>query len=918
MSQDPPICKVSRKHGPAFFIAIALLCAALTVLGWRSSASATTLRQAASPSCANSAAILDPEPADLVADCETLLGLKDELAGEASLNWNAALSMSDWEGITVDHARVSELALGGKGLSGRIPAELSNLTNLTRLDLSFNHLTGNIPVALGHLTNLTRLELVANQLSGEIPGELGALTNLEVLFLSFNQLTGTIPAELGNLSNLNRLVLVGNDLSGEIPGELGALTNLEVLFLSFNQLTGTIPAELGNLSNLNRLVLVGNDLSGEIPGELEALTNLEALLLSFNQLTGPVPPALGNLANLRGLDLFVNELTGTIPAHLGNLSKLESLSLGDNHLTGTIPVELGRLTNLRHLSLRDNQLTGLIPPALAKLTKLERLYLGDNDLTGIIPTWLADLTKLDSLNLSGNQLTGPVPVELATLTNLTRLWLSFNRFTGTVPVELGALTNLTDLHLSFNQLTGTIPTELGALTKLTSLNVSNNQLVGTIPAELANLTILSELVLSDNQLEGNIPAELGKLINLHVLYLHSNDLTGTIPAELGDLTNLTLLNLSDNNLTGPIPPELDNLVPPAGNLSNVRISTGNLGMCGPIPPALHAFSPTEPSYVNDLDSDNHPTGTLGSCSPLSEPELVAEAKEGVVELSWHLVSGAVRYELWVWWDKDTGWQQIGGDSLTGTRYRHESVSVGTKYFYVILAVNAAGEKSAWPGQERSYHHFSATVVDPSVSTPPSVPTLEADPRENSVDLSWQEVTGAVRYELWVWWNSDTSWQQIGGDNLTGTTFSHKEVATGTKYYYTILAVNAAGEKSAWPGKERSYHHVSATVPGPSATSPLSEPTLEAVASEGEVELSWTEVSGAERYELWVWWNGTSRWQQLGGDNLTDSSYRHSDVSAGTTYYYTILALNAVGEKSAWPGEERSYHHVSVTVPAVQP
>ena len=98
-------------------------------------------------------------------------------------------------------------------------------------------------------------------MSGEIPAELGNLSNLISLDLGFNQLSGEIPAELGNLSNLEDLDLSFNQLSGEIPPELGNIPNLEDLDLSFNQLSGEIPAELGNLPNLS---LDGNQLSGRI------------------------------------------------------------------------------------------------------------------------------------------------------------------------------------------------------------------------------------------------------------------------------------------------------------------------------------------------------------------------------------------------------------------------------------------------------------------------------------------------------------------------------------------------------------------------------------------------------------------------------------------------------------------------------
>ena len=122
-------------------------------------------------------------------------------------------------------------------MSGEIPAELANLSNLEDLDLSDNQLSGEIPAELGNLSNLEDLDLSDNQLGGEIPAELGNLPNLRLLFLQGNQLSGEIPIELGNLPNLWSLHLADNQLSGEIPIELGKIPNLS---LDGNQLSGRI------------------------------------------------------------------------------------------------------------------------------------------------------------------------------------------------------------------------------------------------------------------------------------------------------------------------------------------------------------------------------------------------------------------------------------------------------------------------------------------------------------------------------------------------------------------------------------------------------------------------------------------------------------------------------------------------------
>ena len=211
---------------------------------------------------------------------------------------------------------------------------------------------------------VAELNLYNNQLSGKIPRELGNLSNLTNLYLVNNQLTGPIPEELGNLSNLRELLLHINQMSGEIPVELSNLSNLTDLYLDSNRLAGPIPSELSNLSNLIGLHLSTNQLTGAIPRELSRLSNLARLDLADNQLSGTIPAELSNLTSLTSLTLYSNRLTGEIPQELGNLSNLFRLTLHNNQLTGRIPRELGNLSNLTHAYFAGNRLTGCVPSGL--------------------------------------------------------------------------------------------------------------------------------------------------------------------------------------------------------------------------------------------------------------------------------------------------------------------------------------------------------------------------------------------------------------------------------------------------------------------------------------------------------------------------------------------------------------------------
>ncbi len=630
--------------------------------------------------CDGGTAVADPgSNPGLVADCKVLIAIRDELAGTGSLNWDTQLTMTSWRGVRVlgSPSRVQVLDLKLSQLTGTIPAQLSQLSQLTELNLYGNHLTGPIPVELSQLSQLQRLVLYNNQLTGPIPVELSQLSQLEWLNLYGNQLTGPIPVELSQLSQLEWLNLYGNQLTGPIPVELSQLSQLQRLNLQHNQLTGPIPVELSQLSQLEWLILGGNQLTGPIPVELSQLSQLEWLILQHNQLTGPIRAELSRMDGLRGLDLYNNQLTGPIPVELSQLSQLEWLYLGGNQLTGPIPVELSQLSQLRRLILGGNQLTGPIPVELSQLSQLEWLYLGGNQLTGRIPVELSQLSQLQRLYLHGNQLTGPIPVELSQLSQLQRLYLYRNQLTGPIPVALNQLFQLRRLDLGQNQLTGPIPVQLSQLrlqwldladnqltgtlpewptdythSNLLELDLSGNQLTGSIPRGWTQLNSLQRLDLAgnqltgilpewlsslqwslqwldlaDNQLTGTLPAWLSWLTNLQGLHLQHNQLTGRIPTELGLLSDLEQFSFRGNQLTGPLPTELN-------HLPDVYVLNMAASMVGPGQMKVTWDDPGDPtaSYEYRL---RDAARTWTGWAEIKDPKATLRAGEGVT-IEWAL------------------------------------------------------------------------------------------------------------------------------------------------------------------------------------------------------------------------------------------------------------------------------------------
>ena len=280
------------------------------------------------PGCAGSDAVSGYDGDGIVADCEALLASRDILRGERTLNWNRDLPIDEWEGVVIGADRVWGIDLGETGLSGSLPAELGNLSELGYLWLYDNELSGSIPPELGNIASLQSLSIDRNRLSGPVRPELGKLVNLSYLSLGLNELSGPIPPELGNLKSLETLWLPYGRLSGSIPPELGELSNLKSLVLAVNHLSGTIPSELDSISNIENLDLAGNRLSGPIPPELGSLKTLNNLRLNHNRLSGEIPNTIASLINLELLHLRGNLFSGCVPGELFDVEENDLGQLG--------------------------------------------------------------------------------------------------------------------------------------------------------------------------------------------------------------------------------------------------------------------------------------------------------------------------------------------------------------------------------------------------------------------------------------------------------------------------------------------------------------------------------------------------------------------------------------------------------------
>lgn len=106
---------------------------------------------------------------------------------------------------------------------------------------------------------------------------------------------------------------------------------------------------------------------------------------------------------------------------------------------------------------------------------------------------------------------------------------------------------------------------------------------------------------------------------------------------------------------------------------------------------------------------------------------------------------------------------------------------------------------------------------------------------------------------------------------------------------------------------------------PHATHAQNGPVLDAPALTADdakanrVEISWSAVDGAARYELWRLEKGADGWILI-GDALTGTTHTDTDVEAGKTYFYTARGLTADGAEGAWSDYSSEEARATVAAP----
>jgi len=260
-----------------------------------------------------------------------------------------------------------------------------------------------------------------------------------------------------------------------------------------------------------------------------------------------------------------------------------------------------------------------------------------------------------------------------------------------------------------------------------------------------------------------------------------------------------------------------------------------------------------------------------------------------INLSWTADPLADHYDLRYW--TGTEWERIGGDIQTNS-YTHEDLTSGSRYFYIVRAVNDDGN-GPWQSQPYPSAQLAATTTVPQLM-------LEHLSRER-VKLTWTQVGEGAQYDLQrmtdvaATGGTDVAWARLPDGLLTGDEYIDEaavyvEGSEGTTYRYRVFAVV--------DGDQGDFSNVmSVAIPSSGVLPPVPGNLAASATNSTTVVVTWGDVPVAASYML-SFKTDDGDW----GNAFTASSpYTHSGRSPGTTYTYRVKSKNVNGE-SGWSAE----------------
>ena len=290
---------------------------------------------------------------------------------------------------------------------------------------------------------------------------------------------------------------------------------------------------------------------------------------------------------------------------------------------------------------------------------------------------------------------------------------------------------------------------------------------------------------------------------------------------------------------------------------------------------------TAKTYYYKIETINKVNGKKGysgnsaavSAKTLKTTSITAVKATGStsVRLEWKAVDGASGYQIYRSTSKDSGYKKVGQVKGKNTKkYEDKTLEAGKTYYYQVRAYKSNSAKNGVASFSKAQKAWTIKQVVFSQITSDS---------KNQVTLGWKKVSKAQGYDIYRSDKSNSGFEKIASISSESTlTYTDKGVKSGNTYYYKIAATYKI-KGSAGRGSYSKVTEVAVLKQGSISSITLGDNNV--------LNISWNSVANASGYELAGAISEKGSYTTLQTSGAT--SFTHSNLTQGTTYYYKVRA-----------------------------
>ncbi len=252
-----------------------------------------------------------------------------------------------------------------------------------------------------------------------------------------------------------------------------------------------------------------------------------------------------------------------------------------------------------------------------------------------------------------------------------------------------------------------------------------------------------------------------------------------------------------------------------------------------------------------------------------------------LKIKWKKIDDVTGYQIYRSTSKNGSYKKIADlEGNSNISYKDSELEAGKVYYYKIRAYykkdkNSSREKGTFSKVQKAW-----TVEKVNV-------TKITQKNSNSVTLTWEKRNNANGYSIYRRLKGESSYSKIKTISSQNTvTFTDETVIAGKIYYYKICANSFICGKMSGRGDYSEANKIAV----------LEKATVSSLELDSSgIKASWKSVANADGYQISYSTSKNGNYTSL--KKTSSTSYIHSGLTSGSTYYYKVRAYIKLADGS---------------------